>query len=282
MLGWGQAALDTCTEFTIKYPTSKWAPDVMFWIGEYEFNRRNHKEAEAQFAGLAKKFPDHELAEAALLWAGKAAARQKEYLRANEHFQDLVKRYPFGAKAAEARYSQGDALSELGKFSSAILIFEEIIANYDTYVVDLAWGRKGDCEFALGGTEPGRYESAMDSYRVVVNSATASAETKLQAQYKIGRCMQKMGLNDEAFEQYYAKVVVPYLDDKSSGASHNPVSEVWFTQAAFDAAGILEKQEKWAEAAHLLKRVADAGIAASEQARERINELRRKNWPLTL
>ncbi len=282
MLGRGDAALDTCREFLVKYPSSKWTPDVMFWIGEYEFNRGNYKEAEAQFAALASKFPAHEMTESALLWAGRAAARQKEYLRANEHFQDLVKRYPSGARAAEARYSQGDALTELGKFSSAILIFEEIIANCDNYVVDLAWGRKGDCEFALGGAEPARYESAMDSYRVVVNSATASAEIKLQAQYKIGRCLQKVGRNDEAFEQYYTKVVVQYLDDKNSGAGPDPVSEVWFTQAAFDATGILEKQEKWAEAARLLKRVADAGVEASEQARERMNEIRRKNWPLSL
>ena len=280
MLGREQSALATCTEFVRKYPASKWAPDVMFWIGEYEFNRGNYENAETRFSELAEKFPKHELAESALLWAGKAAAKRKEYLRANEHFQNLVKRYPSGTKVVEARYSQGDALSELGKFSSAILIFEEIIANYDNYVVDLAWGRKGDCEFALGGAEPGRYESAMDSYRVVVNSATASAEVKLQAQYKIGRCLQKLGRNDEAFDQYYMKVIVPYLDDKSRGVGHNPASEVWFTQAAFDAAGILENQKKWTEAVKLLKRVADAGLAASEQARERINEIRRKNWLL--
>jgi hypothetical protein len=120
----------------------------------------------------------------------------------------------------------------------------------------------------------------MDSYRVVVNSATASAEVKLKAQYKIGRCLQKLGRNDEAFDQYYTKVIVPYLDDKSRGVGHNPASEVWFTQAAFDAAGILENQKKWTEAVKLLKRVADAGLAASEQARERINEIRRKNWLL--
>lgn len=280
MLGREQLALATCTEFVRKYPASKWAPDVMFWIGEYEFNRGDFGQAETGFMELATKFPAHPLAESALLWAGKSAAKRKEYLRANEHFQELVKRFPAGAKVAEARYSQGDALSELGKFSNAILIFEEVIANYDSYVVDLAWGRKGDCEFALGGTEPVRYESAMDSYGVVVNSATASEEIKLQARYKIGRCLQKLGRNEEAFNQYYLQVVVPYLDDKSRGLGHNPASEVWFTQAAFDAAGILESGKKWTEAVKLLKRVADAGVAASEQARERINEIRRKNWLL--
>ncbi|OQW96248.1 MAG: hypothetical protein BWK77_05685, partial [Verrucomicrobia bacterium A1] len=177
LLGNDDRALALCEDFIRQYPKSVWAPDVLFWLGEYHYNHGNHAQAESRFAELAERYPDGALAEAALYWAGRAASVKKEYIRAIEYYTRLAKNHPDSPKIAEARFAQGDALSELGQFATAILAFEEVIARFSkSYLVDLAWGRKGDCQFTLGKDDPKRYEEAMVSYQTVRNGPRAGRD----------------------------------------------------------------------------------------------------------
>ncbi len=270
-------ALALCNEFIAKYPDSAWAPDVIFWLGEYHFNHGNYAEAERQFAVLAERYPEAPLADDALFWAGRAAAEKKDYLNAVDHFNELAKRYPASPKLAETRFAQGDVLSELGQFAGAILHFEEIIKKYpNSYLVDLAWGRKGDCQFTLGKDEPARYQEAIASYQAVLASPRASKDLKWQAEYKIGRCKEKMGQPAEALEDY-VNVVYGYLDDAKGGS---PGSPLWFTRAAFSAAAIKEAEEKWREAVNLYSRVIEAKVPASAEAEQRAGKIRTEHWEL--
>lgn len=275
--GEDEKALRVCTDFVAAYPASRWAPDVEFWLGEYAFNRREYAVAEKQFAGLTDRHPDSELADRALYWAGRAAAGAKEYLRAIEHFNRLSKAYPKSGKLPEARFAQGDALSELGEFAGAILAFDEIGENYPTsYLANLAMGRKGDCHYTLGAEEPARYEQALACYQAVMASPTVTPDLKLQAEYKLGRCMEKMNRLDEGLT-HYMNVVYSHLQARAEGRMG---SEVWFTRAAFNAAAIKEKQEAWREAVHIYRRVIEAGAAASEEAQARIRKIRLEKWLL--
>ena len=277
LAGRDEEALALCREFIAKYPDSVWAPDVFFWLGEYHFNHGNYAEAERQFSALAERYPDVPLADDALFWAGRSAAEKKDYLYAVERFNELAKRYPGSPKLAETRFAQGDVLSELGQFAGAILHFEEIISKYpNSYLVDLAWGRKGDCQFTLGKDEPARYQEAIASYQVVQGSPRASKDLKWQAEYKIGRCKEKMGQPAEALE-HYVSVVYSYLDDAKTGDAGNPV---WFTRAAFNAAAIKEAEEKWREAANLYKRVIEANVPAAAEAKQRVEKIRAEHWEL--
>ena len=120
------------------------------------------------FTTLAERYPNGPLADDALFWAGRAAAEKRDYLRAIEHYNELAKKYTNSPKLAETRFAQGDALSELGRFAGAILHFEEIIKKFpNSYLVDPAWGRKGDCQFTLGKDDPARYQEAIASYQTV-------------------------------------------------------------------------------------------------------------------
>ena len=277
LAGRDEEAVALCREFIAKFPDSAWAPDVIFWLGEYYFNHGNFSEAERQFSSLAEKYPDVPLADDALFWAGRAAAEKKDYLYAVERFNELAKRYPGSPKLPETRFAQGDVLSELGQFAGAILHFEEIISKYPgNYLVDLAWGRKGDCQFTLGKDEPARYQEAIASYQVVLDSSRATAELKWQAEYKIGRCKEKMGQPAEALE-HYVNVVYSYLDAAKGGNAGNPV---WFTRAAFGAAAIKEAEEKWREAVNLYSRVIEANVPASAEAKQRAEKIRTEHWEL--
>jgi TolA-binding protein len=281
MRGWalymrGQEAesLKVCKAFVVSYPDSEWTPGVIFWIGEYAYNHGHYAEAETQFIKLAEKAPKDALAEKALLWAGRSAMKQKEYLRAVDIFSRMARAYPGSEHMAEARFLQGDSLSELGEFSRAILVFDDLIAKFpNSTLVSAAWGRRGDCQFTLGAADPQRYDEAVSSYRSVARSPGTTFDLELQAEYKIGRCYDKLGRRTEAIEQYYTRVVIRYLAGKGS------VSEaIWFTKAAFSAADILELEKNWKRAVKVLERVVDARVPASGDARKRIEQIRSEHW----
>ena len=277
LLGDNRKALEVCRQFVEKYPASPWAPDVLFWLGEYQYNHGNYAEAERQFADLADRFPQGVLADSALFWAARSASARKEYLRAIDLLNRLSRDYPGSTKLAEARFAQGDALSELGQFSGAILAFEEIVNKFPaSYLVDLAWGRKGDCQFTLGKEDPQRYQEALVSYRVVLDSATAGKDLKWQAEFKIGRCKEKMGQTEDALT-HYMNVVYDYLLNRPKGAQGG---DLWFTRAAFNAAEIKESQQKWREAVNIYRRVADSGVSAASEAQERVKKIRLEHWVL--
>lgn len=273
--GRDEVALQLASDFIDQYADSALAPQIQFWKAEYRYNRDEFQEAEALFMLLAERYQDHELADDALFWAGRSAFEQKEYQKAVAMYKELIENFPESTKRAEARFAQGDALSKLGEFAGAIQTFEEIIQQFpDHYLVDEARGRIGDCHFTLGGQDPARYRDSLDAYVTIISRGRASAEMMQQAQYKIGRCYEKLGDSEQALS-YYVQVVYGYMDSAHSGSV---VSSVWFSRAAFAAADLLENEGRLKEAANLYKRVVAAQVPAAEDARSRLQKLRLENW----
>jgi tetratricopeptide (TPR) repeat protein len=178
------------------------------------------------------------------------------------------------------RVLQGDALSELGEFSRAIVVFDDLIAKYpNSPLVSAAWGRKGDCQFTLGASDDKRYGEAVRSYRSVEKSPGVTFDLELQAEYKIGRCLDKMGRKTEAFEQYYTRVVVRYLEQAEIPPHEVSVAAaVWYTKAVFAVADILEADRNWRRAVKVLERVVESRVPAARDAQERIDRIRAEHW----
>jgi TolA-binding protein len=279
MMGREEDAAVVIRSYLERYPKTEWASRVMFWLGEYAFNRGEFVEAERYFMMLATAFPKDAAADRALLWAGRAAMKQKEYLRAADRFAGIAEDYPGSALMDEVRFQQGDSLTELGEFSRAIVVFDELITRYPkSKLIGAAWGRKGDCQFTLGVSDVKRYDEAMASYKAVLRSAGVAFDLELQAEYKMGRCLEKLGKKDQAFEQYYSRVVVPYLERQTRRGGDDAASSVWFTKAAFAAADLMEAERDWKRAVKLLERVVDAKVMAAPDAQGRIDRIRAEHW----
>ncbi len=269
-LGDELSAADGFRAFADGYPESPWAPDACFWLAETDFNHGRRAAAETGFLDLAHRYAGSRLADSALFWAGRAALLQHEFERANRHFARLVKDYPASRRRPEARFFQAAALAELGDFASAILIYDEIVKQApDAPLARDARLRMGDCQFTLAGGDPGRYEDALRSYRTVLEAPDATPAARLEAAYKIGRCLERTGRSAAALERYLAGV---YQFWKTPAPG--PAEILWFTRAAFQGAAIEEAATRWRQAAHLYQRVADADVPASPEARERIARLR--------
>lgn len=281
MMGREEDAVAVCRAFVARYPDTEWTPSVVFWLGEYDFNHGRFAAAEEHFIELAESYPKDALADQALLWAGRSASRQKEYLRAVDLFARVSKAYPNSVHMDEIRFFQGDALTELGEFSQAIVVFDDLINKYPSSpLVPAAWGRRGDCQLTLGMGDPRRYEEAIGSYRAVLNGPAAAFDLKLQAEYKIGRCLEKLGRRKESFEQYYTRVVCRYLDESAASREAPAAASVWFTKGAFSAADILEADKDWRRAVRVLERVVNAGVSASADAQTRIERIKAEHWVL--
>lgn len=279
MMGREAEAVGVCRSYLVRYAKSEWAPRVMFWLGEYAFNHGDFVEAERYFLMLAGEFPKDTAADRALLWAGRSAMKQKEYLKAADRFARMAEAYPESALMDEVRFLQGDALTELAEFSRAIVVFDDLITRYPkSKLTGSAWGRKGDCQFTLGVSDPKRYEEAVASYRMVLRASGTTFDLELQAEYKIGRCMEKLGRKDQAFEQYYTRVMVPYLDRRAQRGADDAAAAVWFTKAAFAAADLMEAERDWRRAVKLLERVVDAKVMAASDAQGRIDRIRAEHW----
>ncbi len=281
MGGWCQARLGrfdlaatAFRDFVRRRPRSTWAADASFWLAEQDYNCGRYGQAESAWARLAQEYPQTTPADKALFWAGRAALQQNEFRRAKNHFSLLIKNYPTSEKRAEARFYQGQALAELGEFAGVILVMDEIIKQFpEDELAQSAWLRKGDSQFTLGSDDPKRYEEALNSYRQGLEWPTATELSKLQAEYKIGRCLEKAGRPGDAFE-HYMKVLYDYFKYPEL----KPRGNVWLTRAAFNAAGIKEADQSWRKAAAIYQRVVDAGVPAGRDARARIDKIKADYW----
>ena len=89
-----------------------------------------------------------------------------------------------------------------------------------------------------------------------------------------------MGRTMEAFEHYYLKVILKYLEDQRAGVWLSESARTWFTLAAFNAASIMEQREEWRRAVSILERVVKADVPAAAEAGERIARIRKDQWIL--
>jgi TolA-binding protein len=272
-----EEAVKTCETFIAEYPDSKWTPEVIFWLAEQFYNQGRYADAETLFIRISTEFPGHLLTPRALYWAGRAAGAQSDYVKAIERYSEVAKNYPESDILPQTRFAQGDALTELGEFARAILAFDEIIRNYpDNYLVNAAWGRKGDCQFSLAVDNPSRYAEAMSSYQAILDRPSAPVALKLHVENKIAVCLEKTNVSDTAFNRYM-NVVYTFINEK---VERSPYSVTWFTRSAFAAAAIKERKRAWVDAVQVYERVVEANVPAKDEALKRIKKIKDDNWLL--
>ncbi|MGE4489696.1 MAG: tol-pal system YbgF family protein, partial [Kiritimatiellales bacterium] len=242
--------------------------------GEHYYNREDYARAQSIFTDIADRFPQNDLADDSLFWAGSSLLKQNLFLAAFTTCSRLAKDYPQSPLLMQARFIQGETLTELGEFSRAILAYDEIIKNIpDHPLADRARGRLADCLFTLGTNEPGRYQEAFDAYQALYKRPAVPFALKLQALYKAARCEDKTGLADRALARYME--VVSNVTGQTEPLP--PEAALWFSRAAFDAASMQEREQKWNEAVAVYHQVIEAGVPVKDAAAERIEQIQSRH-----
>ncbi len=276
-LGRDKEARSAAAAFLLDFPESVRLSDMMLWLGKFDFNRGKFDDARRFFLEYVARWPSNRWADASLLWAARAAFGAADFTGTVESVTRLVRAYPQSPRVPEALLVQADALMELARFDEAVLLLDQVIGQAQ----DSEWGklallRKGDCLFALGADNGARYQEALTAYRVMLEQAGLTPALMLQLQFKAGRCLEKMKKVDDAIDQYYSEVIIRYLNERAGGAWYDDTSTSLFVRAAFNVAELYEQKGQPEQAVRILQRVVQASVPGEEEARQRIERLRKK------
>jgi tetratricopeptide (TPR) repeat protein len=276
-LGRDKEAQASAQTFITEFPESSRLPDMILWIGKFDFNRGKYAEARKMFMEYVSRWPTAEWADAALLWAARAAVDDADFSSAVELVARLVREYPKSQRIMEARLIQTNALMELARFSEAILLLDQIIATDPSGEwAEQAKLRKGDSLFAMGADNPDRYLKALATFREVLQSPSLSASQILQLNYKVARCLEKLKRIDEAIDAYYSDVVIRYQNGIAQGVWYDDSAAGLYLRAAFNVSDLYEQKGRVHSAIKVLERVLKTDVQGKDEIHARIERLRKK------
>ncbi len=263
--GQAEKTLADFTDFLKKNPQAPLAPDVQFWIGDYDQRQKDYVKAQEQFQSLAEKYPTSKQADGAQYFAGRAAYSRQDYKAAIDLFEALLKKFPTSTWCCDARFGEGDALTELGQFDDALLVFDSLIKQFpDCYLLCEAQGRKGDCQFTLN-----RFDDSIVSYRKALDCAR-DVSMRNQVLYKIGQSYEKGGKLEDAL-QFYTK---PLYESAVAPDPNEPPERFWACKAGRAAAGVKEQQGQWRDAITLYQKLMERCPEMKPVAEDRIRKIR--------
>jgi TolA-binding protein len=108
------ACIDQFQTFVKTYPTSDYADDATYGMGECYFQKDNFRWAVLRLTyGM-----------------GECYFQKDNFRWAVLRFDDVATNYPGGNKAADALYRQGEALIEMGHRKAASNAFEKLLRDY--------------------------------------------------------------------------------------------------------------------------------------------------------
>ena len=276
-LGRDKEAQASARAFISEFPESSWLPDMILWIGKFDFNRGKFADARKMFIEYVTRWPTAKSADAALLWAARAAVDDADFSSAVELVARLVREYPKSVRITESRLVQATALMELARFSEAVLLLDQIIAtDHTSEWIEQAKLRKGDCLFAMGADNTDRYLKALATYREALQHPTLSSSQILQLNYKAARCLEKLKRIDEAIDAYYSDVVLRYQNNHAQGVWYDDSAAGLFVRAAFNVADLYEQKGRSSSAIKVLERILETNVQGKEEVRSRIERLRKK------
>jgi tol-pal system protein YbgF len=94
------------------------------------FRSGDYPAAVKQFKAFLATYPTSEYADNAQYWIGESYYRQKDYERAILEYEQVVKQYPKGDKVASAMLKEGFAFLDLGDRVNAKLLFQKVVKQY--------------------------------------------------------------------------------------------------------------------------------------------------------
>lgn len=265
-LGWAfslsgnaEEALKVFNKFIKRYPTAPEAPEAYFWLGEYYYNGGGFQDAQKMFDALVSLYPKSDMADDALFWASRCANRMGNNGEAVWLLKRLNNEYPESTLRPDALFCLGDTYAAMRRFRPAMKYFQKVLREYRGSPLSFdAFGRIGDMSISLG-----KYKKGLRAFSRVLSSP--DVKSRAQAIFKMGICYAALGENAQAQEQFL-KVVYDF-----------PEEQYWFSKAAFKAAVAYEAAGDWQSALRLYRKVADARADRHEDARERIEMIKKEH-----
>jgi TolA-binding protein len=265
--------LSLANQFVHDHPASAFIPDVRMKLAEAYYRREDFANAQTQFELLVAHNPTGPLAEKALFFAAESAMASMATAsleRALALFNEVVAKD--GELKWAARNEQAVIERKLGKPQDALALYDEVLkGTAKPGERREALCGKGDIYLEMGATAAENYKRAIENYDQLIADAGASLHWRNQAFFKKGVCLEKLG--DQA-----GSLAIFYRVVENEGQPGKPREFFWFYKAGFNAARLLEEEEKWSSAAAIYQRLAAAEGTRSEEAKSRLAQLRLEHF----
>jgi outer membrane protein assembly factor BamD (BamD/ComL family) len=259
--------------FLRAHPHSSFAPEVRLKLAESHFRRQDFASAQTEFETLAQENPKSPLTEQALFLAAQSAMASMAS-HSLDHALELLTQVVTinGNFRWAARNEQAAIERRLGKWQDAQALYDEVLKG-DARGPEKreALCGKADIFFEQSNADPANLERAVGIYDQLANEAANQPHWRNQALFKKGVCQEKGSDWAGALATFYRILEFNPSPDR-------PPEFFWFYKAGFNAARLLEEQQKWDAAAVIYEKLAVANGPRSEEANARLGQLRLEHF----
>jgi outer membrane protein assembly factor BamD (BamD/ComL family) len=260
-------------DFLRAHPQSELVREVRLKLAETHFRRQDFANAQTQFELLGQENPNSALSEKALFFAAQSAMSNMTphaLDRALELFAQVIRAK--GELQWASRNEQAAIERRLGKPQEAQLLYDEVLkGNAKPTEKREALCGKADALVEQATKDPANLAQAVAAYDQLAVESANQPHWRNQGLFKKGVCQEKQSQADAALSTFYSILEFNPQPEK-------PPEIFWFYKAGFNAARLLETQEKWQSAAAVYDRLVTAGGPRSDEAKARLSQLRLEHF----
>lgn len=260
-------------DFLRMHPHSPLAGEVRLKLAESHFRRQDFASAQTEFETLAQENSKSSLTEQALFLAGQSAMASMA-TNSLDHALELLTQVVTmnGDFRWAARNEQAAIERRLGKWQDAQALYDEVLKG-DARGAEKreALCGKADIFFEQANSDVANLQRAVGIYDQLANEAANQPHWRNQALFKKGVCLEKSSDREGALATFYRILEFNPSPDK-------PPEFFWFYKAGFNAARLLEEQQKWEAAAVVYEKLVVANGPRSEEANARLDQLRLEHF----
>ena len=260
-------------DFLRAHPSSPLVAEVRLKLAESHFRRQDFASAQTEFETLAQENPKSALTEQALFLAAQSAMASMAS-QSLDHALELLTQVVAmnGEFRWAARNEQAAIERRLGKSQDAQALYDEVLKE-DARGAEKreALCGKADIFFEQANANAANLDRAVGIYDQLANEAANQPHWRNQALFKKGVCLEKESDRDGALATLYRILEFNPSPDR-------PPEFFWFYKAGFNAARLLEEQQKWEAAAAIYEKLVAANGPRSEEANARLGQLRLEHF----
>jgi TolA-binding protein len=260
-------------DFLRAHPNSALVAEVRLKLAESHFRRQDFASAQTEFETLAQENPKSALTEQALFLAAQSAMASMAS-QSLAHALELLTQVVAinGEFRWAARNEQAAIERRLGKSQDAQALYDEVLKGdaRGTEKREALCG-KADIFFEQASANAANLERAIGIYDQLANEAANQPHWRNQALFKKGVCLEKESDRDGALATFYRILEFNPSPDRLP-------EFFWFYKAGFNAARLLEEQQKWEAAAAIYEKLVAANGPRSEEANARLGQLRLEHF----
>jgi outer membrane protein assembly factor BamD (BamD/ComL family) len=260
-------------DFLRAHPNSPLVAEVRLKLAESHFRRQDFASAQTEFETLAQENPKSALTEQALFLAAQSAMASMAS-QSLDHALELLTQVVAmnGEFRWAARNEQAAIERRLGKSQDAQALYDEVLKQ-DARGAEKreALCGKADIFFEQANANAANLDHAVGIYDQLANEAANQPHWRNQALFKKGVCLEKESDREGALATFYRILEFNPSPDR-------PPEFFWFYKAGFNAARLLEEQQKWEAAAAIYEKLVAANGPRSEEANARLGQLRLEHF----